>query len=146
MDKAEEHCANLRNPWNGCEAHQPEATIETLQAQLAARDAEIGRLQALINTPLTDDFVTAVNMEALHQRERWGAAHDAGKQPADWFWLIGYLAQKAMTAHIAENRVKAAHHTISTAAAMANWHLAITGADTSMRPGINAPALGQGEG
>lgn len=102
--------------------------------------SEIERLRAIINEPVTADFVMGANLEAAHQRERWGSQHDAGKEPADWFWLIGYLAQKAMTAHMAENRVKAAHHAISTAAALANWHLAIIGTDTSMRPGIELPS------
>jgi hypothetical protein len=104
-----------------------------------AMSAELDRLRVEINTPITDDFVRAANMEAMHQRERWGADHDAGKSPFDWFWLIGYLAQKAADAHMRGDTDKALHHTISTAAALANWHLAISGRDTSMRPGIDTP-------
>lgn len=96
----------------------------------------------IINTPETADFMAGVPLEAAHQRERWGAAHDAGKTPEDWFWLIGYLAQKALRAQNAGDMEKAQHHTISTAAALANWHAAISGADTSMRPGIDATARG----
>ncbi len=96
----------------------------------------------IINTPETTDFMAGVPLEAIHQRERWGAAHDAGKGPLDWFWLIGYLAQKAADAAIRGDTEKAKHHTISTAAALANWHAALTGADTSMRPGIDAKAKG----
>jgi hypothetical protein len=101
--------------------------------------AEIERLNGLLNSPEIEDFVKGVMLEAPHQRERWGTEHDAGKAPLDWFWLIGYLAQKAATAQIAGDLVKAKHHTISTAAALANWHAAIIGADTSMRPGIMPP-------
>jgi hypothetical protein len=102
--------------------------------------AEIERLTTLLNTPEVEDFARGVMLEAPHQRERWGSDHDDGKTPFDWFWLIGYLSQKAAAAAVAGDLDKAKHHTISTAAALANWHLALTGADTSMRPGIAAPA------
>ncbi len=102
--------------------------------------AEVIRLKALLNAPELVDFAGGVVREAAHQRERWGAKQDAGKEPADWFWLIGYLAQKAMMAQIAGDLDKAKHHCISTAAALANWHAALLGADLSMRPGILPPA------
>jgi hypothetical protein len=56
------------------------------------------RAYQAINTPEIHDFLAAVENEALHQRERWGSEHDAGKTDADWFWLIGYLAGKALHA------------------------------------------------
>lgn len=106
---------------------------------LETAPAEIARLKLLINTPETDDWFKGVKIEAAHQIERWGSAHDAGKSALDWFWLIGYLAQKVVVALFAEDPVKAKHHTISTAAAMLNWHRAITGENTKMRPGIEEP-------
>lgn len=93
--------------------------------------AELEALRATINTPHTQEFLVAVEMEALHQRERWAADHDAGKDDADWFWLIGYLAGKAL--HKPEKQL---HHIVTTAAACLNWHAMKTGADTRMRPGI----------
>ncbi|WP_404711543.1 hypothetical protein [Sphingomonas sp. MMS24-J13] len=92
--------------------------------------------QEVINTPETADFMDAVPMEAAHQRERWSVDHDAGKSPFDWFWLIGYLAQKAADAAVRGDAEKAKHHTISTAAALANWHAALIGADRRFQPGI----------
>ena len=77
-----------------------------------------------------------VPLEAAHQRKRWGSKHDAGKTPSDWFWLVGYLAGKALHAHVTGDTKKALHHTISTAAALCNWHAAILG-KTDMRPGID---------
>lgn len=100
---------------------------------------EIDRLSALLNSPELVDFAGGVVREAAHQRERWAAEHDGGKEPADWFWLIGYLAQKAMMAQIAGDADKAKHHCISTAAAIANWHAQLLGVDNSMRPGIAPP-------
>lgn len=108
----------------------------------AKERAEVERLRALVNTPTLHSFRDGVVLEAAHQRERWGADHDAGKAPADWFWLVGYLAGKALQAQTSGNTEKALHHTISTAAALANWHAAISGEHTAMRPGINPAAHG----
>jgi hypothetical protein len=99
-----------------------------------ARDAEeLQRLRALVNSPELHDFAKGVVLEAGHQRELWGNDHDAGKEPADWFWLLGYLSGKALAAHQVGNTDKALHHTISSAAALAHWHGAILGTH-NMRP------------
>lgn len=96
---------------------------------------EATRLRELINTPELDNFLRAVHVEALHQVERWGTAHDRAKRPADWFWLTGCLAGKALHSAVSGNTEKALHHCISTAAALYNWHCAIKGVDVSMCPG-----------
>lgn len=103
-----------------------EAEHEALKAAAADRD----RLHALINNPQTADFLSAVAAEKAHQVQRWGAAHDRSKSAEHWFWLVGYLAGKALRAAITGDREKALHHTISSAAALACWHEAIT-ADAS---------------
>jgi hypothetical protein len=107
------------------------------------------------------DFVRAVVLEAAHQRERWGTEHDAGKTDADWFWLIGYLAGKALwnpgdmgdmvAAFVGDDAAgakalleKKLHRIITIAAAAANWHLARSGVDSRMRPGIDAAEGGDG--
>ncbi|WP_017978577.1 hypothetical protein [Sphingomonas melonis] len=112
------------------EDHDPDAARGWYKSMARAA------FDALVNTPETIDFMIGVPLEATHQRERWAADNDAGKTPFDWFWLIGYLAQKAAAAAVAGDADKARHHTISTAAALANWHAALTGADTAMRPGV----------
>lgn len=144
--------AALFAPWRAEE-------IEAVEARLAAKgyrssrsevalapaqerdelEAEIDRLRALLNAPELHDFAGGVVLEAAHQRERWGADHDAGKAPADWFWLVGFLAGKALHAAIAGDRDKALHHFISAGAALANWHAALLGVDNRMRPGISPP-------
>jgi hypothetical protein len=100
---------------------------------------EVARLNGVINTPEIIDFVKAVQIEAVHQRERWGSEHDEGKTPADWFWLLGYLAGKALHSAITGDRDKLLHHIITTAAACANWHAQVLG-KCDMRPGIATPA------
>ena len=100
---------------------------------------ELARLRAVIHTPHTDDWMVGVPLEAAHQIERWGTSHDAGKAPQDWFWLLGYLGGKALHAAIQGDVEKAKHHTISAGAAMLNWHRALTGETTVMRPGIKPP-------
>lgn len=116
-----------------------QAELTRLRAVEAAANSEIERLQKLLNTPELHNFAQAVVLEAAHQRERWGSDHDAGKEPADWFWLLGYLSGKALRANLDGDADKAKHHTISSAAALANWHAAISGEHTAMRPGIEPP-------
>lgn len=110
-----------------------------------ALEAEVTRLTALLNTPEIHDFAKAVVLEAAHQRERWPEGHDVLKSDEDWFWLIGYLAGKALHtpirkdfAHVqryieqhdtvefglsvSEVRAKQLHRIITIAAAAANWH------------------------
>lgn len=107
--------------------------------RLRAAEARTAELEALVNAPELHDFAAGVVHEAAHQRSRWGSEHDAGKAPADWFWLLGYLGGKALAAALAGNTEKALHHCISSAAALANWHAALSGQHTGMRPGIAEP-------
>jgi hypothetical protein len=98
---------------------------------------ELERLDGLINTPQTDDFMSAVPLEAAHQIERWGTEHDEGKGPLDWFWLIGYLSQKSVAAELSGDIEKAKHHTISTAAVMLNWYRRLSGTESKFQPGLH---------
>lgn len=131
------HADSLRN-MQYLDKPMLEAAYRDLAAVYYAQHREIGRLNALLNTPETEDFYKGIELEAAHQRQRWPSEQDAGKTPADWFWLVGYLAGKCLTSVIGGDTQKALHHTISTAAALANWHRAIKGAG-NMRPGISMP-------
>jgi hypothetical protein len=119
--------------------HEIDALVLTTQALVKERDD----LRRKLNTPEVHNFVRAVILETLHQRERWGSEHDAGKTDADWFWLIGYLAGKALHNPPSDNGLTPddlrLHRIITIAAAAANWHAARTGAHTDMRPGIAPP-------
>ena len=94
---------------------------------------EIIRLDELINNAHITDFLEAVRLESAHQIERWGESDRQNKMPEDWFWLVGYLAGKALRANIEGDADKAKHHTISSAAALYNWHRFIAGADELLR-------------
>lgn len=118
--------------------HQAKSHMDAQDTSIAELEREIRELKAERDTPETEDFFKGVPLEAAHQRGRWGNEHDSGKEPQDWFWLVGYLAGKCLASHIAGDRNKALHHTISTAAALANWHMAIKGKG-DMRPGIETP-------
>lgn len=129
--------------FNGAPAEDRiEAVVDAVSAHYDrltdAERNELHRLRELVNSPELHDFAKGVTLEAAHQVARWSEEHDSGKTPADWFWLVGYLAGKALHAQISGNNEKALHHTISTAAALANWHRAINGAN-DMRPGIEPP-------
>lgn len=144
----EEAAAKLAEWWKRVKALAETKSVEEIAASPKAT-ATAGVRDAIraeiINTPETADFMAGVPLEAAHQRERWGVSHDGGKTPFDWFWLIGYLAQKAASAQVAGDAEKALHHTISTAAALANWHAQIAGC-TDMRPGIGPDNGGEKPG
>lgn len=116
-----------------CETWRARANRERRRAESA--EAERDRLQGILNTPELHDFSKAVALEAAHQRERWGSDHDAGKTEDDWYWLVAYLATKARQAITYKDHDKALHHIVTTAAALANWHAALMGQSTAMRPG-----------
>ncbi len=103
---------------------------------LVSAHLRIAELETLLNTAEIEDFDKAIPLEAAHQQLRWGAEHDSGKNPEDWFWLVGYLAGKALASMKAGNLEKAKHHCISTAAALRNWHAHIRSGKSAMRPGI----------
>jgi hypothetical protein len=95
----------------------------------------VDELEALLNAPEILDFARAVQLEAAHQRQRW---NDENKTDADWFWLIGYLAGKALY-NPGGDVEKQLHRIVTVAAAACNWHAARLG-KTNMRPGIETPA------
>lgn len=135
--------ADLRAAIDERDRAQAEAT--SLRAEVAKFAASVdywrehaAEITREINTPHTEDFLYAVMVEAAHQRQRWGTEHDAGKTDADWFWLVGYLAGKAI--HPGTDLEKKLHRIIAAAAALLNWHAHASGADTRMRPGIEPPA------
>lgn len=113
------------------------AENERLTADLAEARADRDRLDALVNSPETRDFLVGVRNEVAHQVERWGTVHGRAKEPADWFWLVGYLGGKALAAHTKGDNEKAMHHCISTSAALANWHthVLLGGGGGLMQPG-----------
>lgn len=121
--------------------------LEETRDKLYRATTELRELRALLDTPETEDFDKAVPLEAAHQVKRWSAENDAGKNPQDWFWLVGYLAGKALRSHVDGNQEKAKHHCISTAAALRNWHAHIRSGQSAMRPGISAEkaSIGSGE-
>jgi len=138
--------------------------IDTAEHErLLAAAAERDRLHELVNTPELVDFPKAVHAEAVHQLERWGTEDRSGKGPAEWFWLVGHLAGRALEhhkeaerlsacavksefthEHIAHHREKAVHHTITAAAALSHWHASIVGKATAMQPG-HAPSIAVAE-
>lgn len=111
------------------------------EGALDALRAENARFRALLSRPYVGAWLDEVLLEAAHQRERWGVEHDGGKDPADWFWLVGYLAGKALRASIDGDVDKARHHTVSTAAVLAQWAAQLCGAESVMRPGLGAEAI-----
>ncbi len=133
MDRAErrlnELCEQLdQEPAEA--ARQLREARATLNALVMERD----RLKTLMNNSQAERFLEATRAEIAHQLQHWSAIHDRAKEPQDWFWLTRYLADKALRAHNDGALALALHHTISSAAALANWHAAISMADARMPP------------
>jgi hypothetical protein len=120
-------------------ALEGEAAIEfqELMQELELLRLENARLSALVNNPQTHEFLEAVRAEAAHQVERWGEAHDRSKSSENWFWLVGYLAGKALRSAITGDKEKALHHTISSGAALAQWFSAIKADKTGVGLGAD---------
>lgn len=97
-------------------------------------------LESQINSPHSHDFMNDVRLEAAHQVDRWGTAHDVGKAAEDWFWLVGYLTGKCLASVKAGDTAKALHHTISVAAVMKNWNAHLKCVERSFQPGHAATA------
>ena len=104
--------------------------LSQLRNELADERLEHNLLKELLSRPEIDDFWEGLVTEAAHQRQRWGDAHDRDKSAENWFWLVGYLSGKALRAAIEGDKAKAKHHTISTAAALFQWHKAICADET----------------
>jgi hypothetical protein len=85
----------------------------------------IEEMDGLLNEPETEDFAKGVVLEAIHQKVRWGPEHDKAHTPADWFWRLAYLSGKILHALNANDLDKARHHAITSAALLANWHVAM---------------------
>lgn len=94
------------------------------------KDAEyfeaVIRLDALVSTPELEDFAKAIQIEAVHQRARWGEKHDASKSPHDWAAVLVHLLGKAINAAWAGDSEKFKHHIITIAATCNNWHARVT--------------------
>lgn len=96
--------------------------VQILRERNDKLQAEVDGLKALINSPVTDDFMKALPLEAAHQALRWPAHQDASKSPWDWYWTLSYLAGKAVNAAITGDQKKLKHHVITSAALMLTWY------------------------
>ncbi|MEO1187526.1 MAG: hypothetical protein AAFW60_00525 [Pseudomonadota bacterium] len=103
---------------------------DQLTALMVAENVQNALFEHL-NTPELEDFANGVIVEAMHQSRRWPDGHDENKSPADWFWTLGYLGQKAMHAHERGDISKLKHHLITSAALMANWHATVIAAEAA---------------
>jgi hypothetical protein len=111
-----------------------ELETKKLFEELGSARVEANELRKLIYSPIIDNFLEAVRLEAAHQVDRWKSPHDAGKHDSDWYWLLGYLGGKLI--HRPNDSLdKQLHWIISIAAVCFNWWRAKTGEDRRMRPG-----------
>lgn len=133
-DDGKEHIATYGVDKTHCAAvaRVGAAIVAGVVAPLEAKDAEIARLRALLNNPQVKEFFAAVEVEAAHQREKWGENHDAGKDLGDWSLLFQYIMGKQAQAVYDQNWPKYLHHLITLAAICSNAHRALA-------PGMLAP-------
>ncbi len=122
-----------------------ERLVTSKDSELATKNARLLELEGRINTPHTDDWFEAVRLEAAHQVERFGAT-DGDKDGPAWFWLLSWLAGKALHAWKDGDSEKMKHHLVSSSACLLNWwrHVAGEAPAPSMRPGIADPEAHRG--
>jgi hypothetical protein len=106
--------------------------VEAHGVEKATHDAEmeVARLHSIIHSPESDDFLKGVSIEAEYQRQLHGVDDtDARYDWHQWFWVVGYLAGKALAACKSGegDGAKARHHLVTTAALLHNWHNTLTG-------------------
>jgi hypothetical protein len=98
--------------------------LEQVTAERDAARVALAALEARLSSPQTVDFIAAVRLEAAYAAR----PNDRHKSAADWFWMIGWLAGKAV-----HNPAKPGtpareirlHRIITVAAAALNWHAAV---------------------
>lgn len=126
LDATRRDAANLPPEWqSGVIALAEELAGARALIENSSKDAVDSAAYRRINTPEVAHFVHASYNEAMHQRLRWGPAHDMAKSNEDWYALLGYLAGKAQQPDIPLD--KRLHHVIATSAACFNWHGVLTG-------------------
>lgn len=114
------------------------SNLERLILERDEARANLAEASRVWDGPETGDWLDGVRKEAAHQVARWGVAHDDGKEPGEFFWTLGYLANKALAAVLAGDAEKARHHTISSGALLLNWHARLSGHADQFRPGIDS--------
>jgi hypothetical protein len=100
-------------------------------------------MQKMLSTPEMARFLAGFVLEAVHQRLKWGDAHDAGKTAADWALLFNYIQGKIAAAVFNGTEEKLKHHLITLAAICYNYHRTLPG--TKIMPGERSNEAGLGE-
>lgn len=107
------------------------STTSVLLRRIAELKAERNSMRGEINTPQIHDFIKAIKLEAVRQRQLLGTEHDESRLEGAWLWLVAYLATKATQAHRYDDGDKCL--IITCAASCLNWHANAVGANTAMR-------------
>jgi len=98
------------------------STTLELAGEVAKLKADLTRLNNILDSPETVDFLKGIVKEAGFQLKKWGSEHDEKKSLDDWLWLIAHLSTKASQASRYGDKEKYLHHIITCAAALFNWH------------------------
>ncbi|MFM0058507.1 hypothetical protein PQR64_23075 [Paraburkholderia phytofirmans] len=105
-------------------------TARGISAYAKQLETRVAELNAIIHTPESDEFLKGVSIEAEYQRQLHGVDDtDARFDWVQYFWVTGYLLNKALAACKSGegNGEKAKHHLTTTAALISNWHNVLTG-------------------
>jgi hypothetical protein len=105
-------------------------TARGISAYAKQLEARVADLNAIVHKPESNEFLKGVSIEAEYQRQLHGV--DATDARFDWmqyFWVTGYLLNKALAACKSGegDGEKAKHHLTTTAALISNWHNVLTG-------------------
>lgn len=74
----------------------------------------------MADPPVTADFFSDAEQEALYQIEHWSEANDADKDDSFWFWTLGHIVGKAIH-DPTQDVTKLRHRLRAGAALLRNW-------------------------
>lgn len=79
-------------------------------------------IEKLVNSPEINDFLKGVQLEAVHQVQRWGIENEEASPPHHFILVFAKLLGKMSTDVFDRDVEKFKHHCIAVAAEMHNIH------------------------
>lgn len=96
--------------------------IRELYSEIEYFKDRISKMEASINSPVINDFIKGMKIEAEHQTQRWGVEKEENEPPHHYILVTNKLLGKMAIDIWDKNTDKFKHHIIALAAEMFNLH------------------------